>query len=487
MVEPTFVQTDYEELKETHWNVGRYYIKKRVVALFILFIVFIALILLLINLVFIHPPGWVNNWLNRNTPLVRYTEFVNPEQCLKKFTGKVRIKDKQNRVIYEGDLEKGLYHGKGNLTNHLRGYIYEGEFVEGKKKGQGVLYKFSSNTKEKEIIYKGAFENDSYSGQGTLYEKSLTYCKEAKEISQRYEGTFKNGKKDGEGKYFYSNGEICYEGGFRNDSFYGKGTLYYDNGQKKYEGSFMNNVYSGQGELYFDNGQINLKGNFFKGEITGEGQQFSQNGYVVYQGKLASGLAMGLGTLYDDNEIPLYKGMFLLGFPSYHSFLGMNNKQIEQILGKPDEQLTSNQQVITATPSVTEATYSTYDPSILATDSNTSIKLRYSAYSMEFTLSQDLRNPDNWYISSINIWGAPLQRINSYFVYKQTQNGKLFQQTFKPTFIDDKYESPYYITRYQLNDHSTFAFYEDVEDHMPIRLIISKEDLSDRSEIEELG
>ena len=49
---------------------------------------------------------------------------------------------------------------------------------------------------------------------------------------EKYMGHWKNGKKDGHGVMYYTNGEK-YEGNWKNDKKYGNGTHYYINGTKE--------------------------------------------------------------------------------------------------------------------------------------------------------------------------------------------------------------------------------------------------------------
>jgi hypothetical protein len=61
----------------------------------------------------------------------------------------------------------------------------------------------------------------------------------------RYEGGFKNGKFDGQGKQTYRRGDI-YEGSYSNDKKNGEGTLTYANGQV-FKGTFVNGKKEGKG------------------------------------------------------------------------------------------------------------------------------------------------------------------------------------------------------------------------------------------------
>ena len=59
----------------------------------------------------------------------------------------------------------------------------------------------------------------------------------------RYEGQLKQDKMEGQGKYYFKNGDI-YEGEFKNNKREGKGIYYMKNGNK-YEGDFKNDKKEG--------------------------------------------------------------------------------------------------------------------------------------------------------------------------------------------------------------------------------------------------
>ena len=97
---------------------------------------------------------------------------------------------------------------------------YEGNIIEGKREGFGKY--FYSNGE----IYEGEFQNNLKNGKG----KYLFYNKDI------YEGDYKNGKIHGKGKYLYIEGD-SYEGEYKNGHRDGQGTYIYANGNR-YEGSW---------------------------------------------------------------------------------------------------------------------------------------------------------------------------------------------------------------------------------------------------------
>ena len=70
--------------------------------------------------------------------------------------------------VYDGELSKGLFHGKGRIVWPSE-YYYEGEFFEGAFQGKGVLQ--TAN-----FLYEGEFELGHATGEGTIqYANNDTY------------------------------------------------------------------------------------------------------------------------------------------------------------------------------------------------------------------------------------------------------------------------------------------------------------------------
>ena len=68
------------------------------------------------------------------------------------------------------------------------------------------------------------------------------------EFTFAYGKEFKNSKKEGSGKYYYTNGYI-YEGDFKSNKPHGKGQIFGKDGEVVYKGEFKNNKKHGKGEL----------------------------------------------------------------------------------------------------------------------------------------------------------------------------------------------------------------------------------------------
>ena len=94
--------------------------------------------------------------------------------------------------------------------NNASKEYFKGQFIKGKRNGMGCL-------KEKNgMIYIGDFSKNLKSGIGMLFSpdgKSIKNC----EGAVVYTGGFKDGKKNGRGCCYASNGDLIYEGTFLDD------------------------------------------------------------------------------------------------------------------------------------------------------------------------------------------------------------------------------------------------------------------------------
>lgn len=134
----------------------------------------------------------------------------------------------ENRFWYGhciGDIPNGIgiiYEGRPGLTLTKRQVLYHGEMKDGKYHGKGTF-----TSRDKTLRYSGYYKDHQYHGEGVLHflnEDGLAFS---------YNGSFKEGKKDGQGtlKYLisYEQGvdeKVIYSGGWKNDERDGEGKLY---------------------------------------------------------------------------------------------------------------------------------------------------------------------------------------------------------------------------------------------------------------------
>ena len=171
-------------------------------------------------------------------------EYINGVHC-----GKGRL-DYPNGDSYEGEFNPtlGIPHGAGVLTNGVLGYRYSGSFEDGVRSGQGT-------ERVQGAVYVGRFASGKRNGRGTCeYDNG-----------DIYRGEWRDGMRDGFGilEYSVSTTDIPintsprilrYEGAWKNDRKEGRGTQTYQNGDV-YEGLFLLGLRHGVGTLRTADGE----------------------------------------------------------------------------------------------------------------------------------------------------------------------------------------------------------------------------------------
>jgi len=123
---------------------------------------------------------------------------------------------------------------------------YEGEWESGKREGTGNLT--YSNDENIRKLYFGQWKHDQPSGKGILLGKN----------GDQYDGQFKNNLRYGFGVQIYANGD-------------------------NYEGHWKDDVKSGKGNYVWNHG-VKYVGNWRNGERHGYGTEFSSRGNEIRRG-----------------------------------------------------------------------------------------------------------------------------------------------------------------------------------------------------------
>eukprot|EP00948_MAST-09A_sp_MAST-9A-sp1_P003568 g3568.t1 len=171
---------------------------------------------------------------------------------------------------------------------YANGDIYDGEWVDGKRHGRGTMvYRDGSK-------YVGEYENGLFHGFGVMQWNTI---KQGKLIfrGRKYEGDWKQGRKDGRGLYILGNGD-SYEGDFVDDKYHGKGCYQYANGDV-YDGDWVLGKWGGTGFIEFGNGD-RYEGELRAGVFHGHGKYaWKRNGFPCgsYTGDYKSGMRHGRG------------------------------------------------------------------------------------------------------------------------------------------------------------------------------------------------
>lgn len=198
-----------------------------------------------------------------------------------KLDGKGKIFNKNGQIVYNGEFKEGKANGIGSLYGYTSAFskatfqyvIYEGSFIKGSYEGTGkeyynynfmidtynspgldlsIRYRTGSIKKSEitenqwKLIYEYMIDvkqiNINDLDEDVIKKYGISYIKPGRTDNGRlkYEGTYKNGLFEGEGKLFNKAGELIYEGGFKEGNFHGYGTEYDINLKVKYFGKWQN-------------------------------------------------------------------------------------------------------------------------------------------------------------------------------------------------------------------------------------------------------
>eukprot|EP00486_Rosalina_sp_Unknown_P003483 CAMPEP_0201568190 /NCGR_PEP_ID=MMETSP0190_2-20130828/9137_1 /ASSEMBLY_ACC=CAM_ASM_000263 /TAXON_ID=37353 /ORGANISM="Rosalina sp." /LENGTH=208 /DNA_ID=CAMNT_0047989041 /DNA_START=85 /DNA_END=711 /DNA_ORIENTATION=- len=132
-------------------------------------------------------------------------------------------------IHYDGDEEPSEHYTKDGKAKvqYANGDTFEGDFVDGKKTGQGIYF-----WKEQNATYDGEWNEDVRTGNG-----KFTYPDGSK-----YVGQWKENQRSGKGIMTYPNGD-SYDGEFKNGLRDGQGTYSYDNDKSNLTGNWENDKF----------------------------------------------------------------------------------------------------------------------------------------------------------------------------------------------------------------------------------------------------
>ena len=141
-------------------------------------------------------------------------------------------------------------------------------------------------------IYIGAWKDGLQDGNGTVIYNN----------GNKYEGEFRQGFKNGYGKFSVTTVGDVYTGYFQNGMRYGQGIETYGSTGETYVGQFVNDTRWGLGTAYYQDGSPKYIGTWFQGSPDGNGTLFLQNGQK-YIGEFQSGRPLGQGVLYSNGQM----------------------------------------------------------------------------------------------------------------------------------------------------------------------------------------
>ena len=158
-------------------------------------------------------------------------------------------------------------------------------FLDEKRKLKIIQY----NKKYNELLEIDIKQYKDKSGKLKVSEKhGYTRIYDLDKMNLIFEGSYLNGKANGKGKEFSSNGELIFEGEYLNGKKNGKGKEY-DSEEENliFDGNYLNDEKSGKGKEYYNNGKIKFEGEYLKGEIWNGilYDKYSELKYEIKKGK----------------------------------------------------------------------------------------------------------------------------------------------------------------------------------------------------------
>ena len=147
-----------------------------------------------------------------------------------------------------------------NSDGHEKFFCYEGSWKDGNMEGEGK-YVFEDGS-----IFKGSFKSNFQHGKG----QATYHC------GTIYIGEWQNGYPHGKGRVVYKNG-LIYEGTWKSGRRHGKGLLSYPNGSY-YEGGFSKGKFHGKGKFVSKGNCLTYSGGFKRGYVARIGTVTFPNG-----------------------------------------------------------------------------------------------------------------------------------------------------------------------------------------------------------------
>tara|TARA_B100001245_G_C22625114_1_gene308199 strand:+ start:9 stop:590 length:582 start_codon:yes stop_codon:yes gene_type:complete len=123
-----------------------------------------------------------------------------------------------------------------------------------------------------------------------------------------FEGSYKDGQKDGLWTVWYENGQKKSEGTYKNGEADGLVTWWYENGQKKSENNFKadalgNGIAHGLSTGWYENGQKRYEKNYKDGRSIGSANSWHKNGKKMEEAKYKDGKEISSKKWNEDGSV----------------------------------------------------------------------------------------------------------------------------------------------------------------------------------------
>jgi len=153
-----------------------------------------------------------------------------------------------------------------------------------------ISFGYSQSINDEKLIEKGRKKyhpdtNELYSGK--VFKNRMGGEKD-------FEGSYKDGKKDGLWTVWHENGQKWKEEHYKDGEVYGLRAWWYENGQKQYEGNYKqdalgNGIPDGLSTRWYENGQKQYEKNYKLGKNIGSSTSWHKNGQKMSEAKYKDG------------------------------------------------------------------------------------------------------------------------------------------------------------------------------------------------------
>ena len=197
-------------------------------------------------------------------------------------------------AVYTGNFKNNTLSGYG-YCKWASGSFYLGDWADGAINGQGI-YTYEKGTKDIGSWKNTALQNATYSKEcisGNCENGFGIYIwgSDTKWAGQKYIGYWKNGKRNGQGTYYYGDGSK-YSGNFVDNSLSGHGAYFWNNGNK-FEGSWNTGKMEGYGTYFYADDATTETGYWSDGKFVGN----SKSDYAFSNNKSTSGKTTNIGCI----------------------------------------------------------------------------------------------------------------------------------------------------------------------------------------------
>lgn len=207
------------------------------------------------------------------------------------------------------------YDPQGKLIKMIK-YVY-GKPVEETTKEDSIF------TEKKEFYQNGALKNIGYYKYDSIQvgphkkydiEGNVTLVKLYNNNGiLEGEGLFDSkGKKTGNWREYFPNGQLMAEGNYRTGKRTGKWTFYYEEGKIQQIGYFYKGSYDKEWNWYLLTGKLFIRENYYHGKLDGLVFQLQDNGDTLFTGQYVDGEKNGYWKIFDGDVIS--KGKFSQGY-----------------------------------------------------------------------------------------------------------------------------------------------------------------------------